>query len=95
VQDLTGKHTQHLVNSSMSGGNTVHDQPELSMTAPGTAGVNDYADVASDHLPLPDFAGPQIPVSHPGQRERVKAEGASHGGGRFDVITVPGAWKET
>lgn len=94
MEDLTGRFTQNLVPSSMSGGNTVYDNPELAMTAPGTVGVNEYAEVATDHLPLPEFAGPQIPVSHPGRREKVAPQAASHGGGQFDVISVPGAWKE-
>jgi hypothetical protein len=82
-----------LVPSSMQGGNTVSDDPGLSMTAPGSASVLPEIDKL-DHLPLPEIPGSQMPVSHPGQRDKVKTSGGSNGGGTFETITVSGSWKE-
>jgi hypothetical protein len=93
VEDLTGRFTQNLVPSSMSGGNTTADDRKWSMSAPGSQSVLPVAD-RMDHLPLPEFTGPQIPVSHPGQRDRIEPGSSPHGGGRFEVISVPGTWKE-
>lgn len=77
-----------LVPSSMSAGNTVYDEPGLAMTAKGSPGVNNYAEVAKDVLPQPTWSNPdQIPVSHPGVRDRVMAPRASDGNN-------PGAWKD-
>jgi hypothetical protein len=86
-----------LVPSSMSGGNTVYDDPQLAMTAPGSPGVNNYAEVNADVLPQPQLPGDQIPVSHPGNRDRVTVKsGAQGGGGYEDAHAVPSSalWKE-
>lgn len=96
MQDLTGRFPANLVPSSMSGGNTVSDDPALSMTAPGSPGVMPMPDVM-DNLPLPRASGTEIPVSHPGQHPRVTAEGSrpgmttwtEAGGGNT------GRWRET
>jgi hypothetical protein len=77
----------------MQGGNTVSDDPGLSMTAPGSASVLPEIDKL-DHLPLPELPDSQMPVSHPGQRDKVTAPGGSRGGGSFETITIAGAWKE-
>lgn len=52
----------NLVPSSMNGGNTVADDPGLSMTAPGSPSISPVPDVL-DRLPLPVPSGPQVPVS--------------------------------
>lgn len=78
MQDLTGRFPANLVPSSMSGGNTVSDDPGLSMTAPGSPGVMPMPD-AMDNLPLPRSSGDEIPVSHPGTHERVTAESSRPG----------------
>lgn len=57
MQDLThdpqtgGK--AHLVVSSMSGGNTVISDHSIAMSAPGSTPIDDFSDVASNTLPLP------------------------------------------
>lgn len=89
----------YLVPSSMSAGNTVSDDPGLSMTAKGSPGVNNYAEVAKDVLPLAQFTNPdQIPVSHPGMRDRVMAPHAPDGNGPAwqDAHDIADAseWKE-
>jgi hypothetical protein len=43
----------NLLPSSMSGGNTVFDNPALAMTAPGSTSVDNFADIAEDVLPEP------------------------------------------
>jgi hypothetical protein len=101
VQDLsrdaqTGAKA-YLVPSSMQGGNTVSDDPTLSMTAPGSVSILPVPD-KTDHLPLPEWSGDKIPVSFPGDRDRVTVESASSGGGRWqDAHDIPAAsrWKET
>jgi hypothetical protein len=102
VQDLThdarigGK--AYLVPSSMSGGNTVSDDPSLSGTAPGSVSIIPVADTV-DHLPLPEFSdGGQVPVSHPGMRDKVEVQGASAGGGKWAEThggPAGGRWKRT
>jgi hypothetical protein len=87
----------HLVNSSMSGGNTVCDDPSLSGTAMGSPGIIPLPDVV-DHLPLPEISGPEIPVSHPGVRDKVAVQSAPAGSAAWtDVHDVPSAsrWTET
>jgi hypothetical protein len=94
MEDLTGRFTQALVPSSMNAGNTTADDRKWSMSAPGSPSVLPVAD-KMDNLPLPEFTGSQIPVSHPGQRDRVQAQGGSNGGGRFETPgPASGAWKE-
>lgn len=95
MQDLTGQHPAYLVPSSMSGGNTVSDDPNLAMTAPGSPGIMPMPDV-QDNLPLPQDSGTQIPVSHPGQHGRVTAEGSRPGMVPWkDAGGSSGRWKET
>lgn len=101
MQDLTGGSQTGakaiLVPSSMSGGNTVADDPKLSMTAPGSPGIMPLPD-AVDHLPLPDHSGAEIPVSHPGVRDKVTVQSAPAGSIPWtNMHDVPSAsrWKET
>jgi hypothetical protein len=98
MQNLTGRFPAYLVPSSMSGGNTVADEPSLAMTAPGSPGIMPMPDVY-DNLPLPRDSGTEIPVSHPGLRSKVTAEGsrpgmtAWHDAGSEDGNK--GRWQET
>lgn len=55
IKNLSNQVAGSLVPSSMSGGNTVSDNPALPMTAPGSESVNDYAEITKDHLPEPDI----------------------------------------
>jgi hypothetical protein len=102
VQDLThdprtgGK--AYLSPSSMNAGNTTADDPQLSMTAPGSVSILPVAE-RLDVLPLPQWsAGGQIPLSHPGMQERVQVQ-SSRGGSIpwTDAHDIPsgGPWKET
>ena len=101
MQDLTGssKYPAYLVNSSMQAGNTTSDDPALAMTAPGSTSVLPVADKL-DVLPMPQWTpGPQIPVSHPGQHDRVTVVGGRDGAGPgwTNAHDIPGdghGWKE-
>jgi len=85
-----------LVPSSMSGGNTVADDPQLSMTAPGTPSVNAaHMPDATDHLPLPEFSnGTAIPVSN--HQDRTAGNPAPGGMGPWIDITETGngGWRQ-
>lgn len=98
MQDLTGTFTAALSPSSMNAGNTTADDRKLTMSAPGSVSVLPVPDKL-DNLPQPQFSdGGQIPVSHPGSRDRVTVQSSAHGGGRYsDTHGVPAAslWKET
>lgn len=79
-----------LVPSSMSGGNTVSDRPDLSMTAPGSVSVSPVPDVM-DHLPLPE-ASVTLPVNP--QRDRVAGNAAPGGDGPWTTAagSDAGGW---
>lgn len=94
MQDLSSKFQTGLSPSSMNAGNTTADSAKLVMTAPGSTSVLPVPD-RMDVLPMPQWSdGGQIPVSHPGNREKVTADTSAHGGGRFDdVDEAAGLWK--
>jgi hypothetical protein len=103
MQDLTndaqtGKKA-YLVPSSMSEGGEVHFDPgNVQMTAPGSQPVSapapQWPGQAPETLPLPvDSLGTDpIPVSFPGDRERVTAQSANAGNGRFGLTPAGRTW---
>lgn len=94
MEDLTGRFMSNLVPSSMQAGNTTADDPALAMTAPGSESVLPVPDKL-DVLPMPRFSNPaQIPVSHPGGRDKVAVQPARWGGATFGTIDFGGPWKE-
>lgn len=70
--------------SSMSAGNTVADDPGLSMTAPGTPSVLPVPD-AMDRLPMPE------PRTH--ARTTLVGESGAKGDTAPDEIDRPGGWR--
>lgn len=99
MQDLTndpqtGKKA-YLVPSSMQAGNTTYGDPGLAMTAPGSLSVLPVPE-KPDVLPMPRFSEDgQIPVSHPGNRDKVKTSNGPEGGGRWsDAHPNASLWKE-
>ncbi len=101
MQNLTGssRYPAYLVNSSMNAGNTTADDPQLAMTAPGSTSILPVPE-RMDVLPMPQWsAGAQIPVSHPGQQQRVDVQSARDGSMPWkNAHDIPGdgsRWKET
>lgn len=99
MQDLSntyGDPLSLLVPTSQEGGNMI--QPNLAkkaMTAPGSSPVSPLPPPVEGVNPEPNFSGPQIPVSFPGDNPRVPA-GTSPGGQWADINTHPGVlWKQT
>lgn len=95
MDDLTGRFPALLTPSSQEGGNMI--QPTLAkntMTAPGSTPVSPLPGPLEGSDPEIDFSGPEIPVSHPGSREKVAVQSARWGGATFDVIGISGAFKE-
>ena len=99
MQDLTGRFTASLVPSSQEGGNMIQQNlSEMTMTAPGSEPVAPLPDAVSGSHPEINFSGPEIPVSHPGNRERVTAVSSRPGSSQYtDAHDIPagGRWKET
>jgi hypothetical protein len=99
MQDMTGRFTAALSPSSMQGGNTTADDAALVMSAPGSQSVLPVPD-RMDVLPMPKFTNDTaIPVSHPGQREKVAVQSARDGSipwkDAHDIPSPGGGWKET
>jgi hypothetical protein len=95
MEVLTGRFPALLTPTSQEGGNMI--QPTLAgsaMTAPGSTPVTPLPGPLEGSDPAIDYSGPQIPVSHPGQRDRVAAAPARWGGATFDVISIGGAFGE-
>jgi hypothetical protein len=70
----------------MNAGNTTADDQQLAMTAPGSMSVLPVPD-RMDVLPMPKWTNDgQIPVSYPGNRQRVTAEHASDGSARWQDV---------
>lgn len=102
MQDLTsqfnpaGSPLGLLAPSSQEGGNII--QPSLAkntMTAPGSEPVSPLPPPVDGLNPVPEPSGPQMPVSHPGNKPRVPA-GTSPGGQWADINRAPGVlWKQT
>lgn len=88
----------YLVPSSMQAGNTTSNAPELAMTAPGSPSVLPVPETP-DRLPMPENTGAQIPVSFPGNREKIAVQDAGRDGSVpwTNMHDVPAAsrWKET
>ena len=92
-----------LVPSSMSSGGEIHfDTGRIQMTAPGSQPVSapsaEWPGQDPETLPLPVDSLPdrEIPVSFPGDRERVTAQSAQAGDGRWaSVSPAASLWKET
>jgi len=101
VQDLStqynppGSPMALLVPTSQEGGNMI--QPDLAkkaMTAPGSEPVSPLPPPMEGVNPEPNFTGPQLPVSFPGDNPRVP-HGTSAGGQWADINMMPGAlWKQ-
>lgn len=92
MQDLSGSYPLSLAPSSMSGGNTLADDPHLTMTAPGSQSVNPLPD-RKDILPMPQIPGSRIPVSN--APNKPAAQGSDTGGGSFTHAAFGGTWKGT
>lgn len=95
MQDLTARYakTAVLVPSSMSTGNTMADNPELAMTAPGSKTVNPKPD-RIDNLPLPQASDGQIALSN--SPDSPRPQPSPHpGSGTFSQPSFTGPWKES
>ncbi len=98
MQDLTDKYADIAVMcpSSMSSSNTMSDNPELAMTAPGSTAINDKPD-RLDNLPLPKASEGQIPLSN--SPDSPRPQPSPHPGPGADTFTPPGKvtrpWKDS
>jgi hypothetical protein len=101
VQDLSktaAGRKAYLAPSSMNAGNTTADDQQLAMTAPGSTSVLPVPD-RMDVLPMPKWTNDgQIPVSYPGNRQRVTADKGGDGSAKWDSmhdVPAESLWKET
>lgn len=99
MQDLSGNFgdpLRLLVPTSQEGGNMVQpDLAEAAMTAPGSIPATPLPPPLQGANPEPNFSGPQIPVSFPGDNPRVP-HGTSQGGEWSSTVANPGhLWKIT
>lgn len=99
MQDLSGNFGDPLallVPTSQEGGNMIQaDLAKKAMTAPGSEPASPLPPPLDGANPEPNWSGPQIPVSHPGDNPRVP-HGTSKGGEWSNAVANPGhLWKQT